>query len=146
VLPDEISLLEASAAEAGEPESDLFVFRVAVAYLSVAHETADDLAVLKDLEASLDEDARVTDLLVPNMDSEWSGDWAAYLPPESRDDEAGILDASRHIHAQHYSQPIAFRIHAPKKNQPKVFEGDVIPTRGLLRAVGRRGVAGRVAT
>jgi hypothetical protein len=108
-----------------------FIIRVATAYLVVPHDHAGgkpDLGLAQKLKTALLADARVIDVEAPTMDLGWSPQFLLYPAVESSDDDHGVIDAQRHFHAQLFSEPIAFRVHAPKKNQLKVFQDDEIPT------------------
>ena len=66
----------------------------------------------------------------PELDAAWSPELIIYISLDAGEDiaESHALEGTRHVHAQMFSDPIAFQLHVPAKNQPKVFDSDTIPS------------------
>lgn len=117
---------EPAPATARDPERKAYVIRVATVYLCVGHDDQDRSEYADKLVSALQADARVTQAWAPEMDREWSPQFVVYVPVD--DDDEGLLEATRHTHVQRLARPVAFSLRVPKKNQPKVFEDDEVPS------------------
>jgi hypothetical protein len=112
------------------PPKAIYLLRVATAYLVVPHEhgaAKADVGWADRLKDALEADPRVVSATVPTLDPGWSPHMIAYPGMEDIDDDWGIIDGVRHVHVQRFSNPVGFHMHVPAKNQPKVFQDDVIP-------------------
>jgi len=65
---------------------------------------------------------------VGQLDRDWSHQYTAYLPIDEDADPSRVLEATRHVHGQLFSEPVSIDLRVPRKNQPKVFEDDEIPS------------------
>jgi hypothetical protein len=117
--------------DADEPRF-AYIARLATAYLVVSHDTNDRTEYAERLVEALLKDARVTKAIAPPLDKAWSPQFTVYAPLGKSTDLSGVLEATRHAHVQRFSAPLAFEVHVPAKNQPKVFDDDDIPTEDYL--------------
>jgi plasmid stabilization system protein ParE len=108
-----------------------FIVRVGTFYLWVDHDhsgTGPGGELARQLGEALDDDSRVTWVSVPNLDPGWNRYFMAYPSVATTGEDSGLRDGQRHFHVQAFSQPIAFRVHVPLKNQPTTHAGDKVPT------------------
>ena len=108
------------------------MLRLATAYLVVPHDTTDTIEYARRLVEVLQRDPRVTRAHVGPLDRDWSPQYTAYPPMDEDTSHSTVLDATRHMHGQLFSEPVAIELRVPAKNQPKVFEYDEIPSERYL--------------
>jgi hypothetical protein len=105
-----------------------YVIRLATAYLVVPHDTPDRVEYAPRVVEALEQDPRVTHAMSPELDPSWSPQTTVYPPFDQDGDMSRVLEATRHVHVQQFSDPIAFELRVPAKNQPTIFKRDEIPS------------------
>jgi hypothetical protein len=126
-VTDLVEVRASKNSSAADPEP-VYVVRLATAYLVVPHTANADVTYGERLKKSLLRDARVVSAFVPALEQSWSPQFTVYSPLDRDGDTTRVLEATRHVHVQRFSDPIGFKLRVPTKNQPKVFEYDEIPS------------------
>lgn len=119
---------EAMAQTESESEAiDAFFGRFGTFFLDVAHTKESNETVYRKLEEAIRADSRVTELPVPEFRAVWTRTWTSF-PAGDRSAPEALLSGSDHFHPLEITDPIAFEVHVPTKNQPVILEADDVPT------------------
>jgi len=106
-----------------------YAVRFATVYLTVDHDLKESAAqIARRLRDALNQDSRVLSVSVPKLDESWSHQYAPYYASEGPDDSTHLIEGTRHFHTQVFSDPLALKVHVPKKNQPALYEDSEVPT------------------
>ncbi|WP_159576526.1 hypothetical protein [Microbacterium sp. 8M] len=131
--PGEVELVESGkrAIQAADSISDepidCYFGRFGTFFLDVGHSKKSRRVFHEEIVQAIRSDSRVTEVADSEFKAVWTRTWTSF-PPGADSNRDQLLSGSDHFHPLELSEPVAFAVHVPIKNQPVILDADDVPT------------------